>query len=126
MDRELTERLNVANKEHAASALLAVARLMREQAQAATRTGWQAGAPSWAGANAVLTDEGHPITVCGDGESAAADARHIASIANPVVALELADWLEDCAARHRRGQVVAVSAHAVAVARAYLAVHVQD
>lgn len=88
-----------------ANAVADVAKLMRQRADAAFAvTPWPGGDlhPGWMADTYELTD-------------------HIKAMAQPTVAVFLANWLEDCAARYRAGQVIAVSEHAVALCRAYLA-----
>ena len=60
---------------------------IRDRANAATGPRLISGHKSWAGENAVLTDEGHPVTVCGHGEQARIDAEFFAHAREDVPAL---------------------------------------
>jgi hypothetical protein len=53
------------------------------------------------------------------------DAEHIVAMANPVMALAVAEWLEGEASR-TSGAMVAISPHALVAARAYLAADIEE
>jgi hypothetical protein len=134
-----------------ADGVLAVARLMRERAEAATQGTWGLGF----GTDIVsgITRTGRASYSCdhhvarvvedddrfsGDNVHNEADSEddavHIATMANPAVALALADWLEGSANQIRHLGPAAVSqlhdrygpGAAVAVARAYLTADVEE
>lgn len=117
-----------------ANAVLDVAKLMRGRAEKATPGTWGVVDGTEVCAGIIRSRDGYIVSgeiglVLPEDDRevpAELDAVHIASMANPAVAIHLADWLEDCAARYLRGQVIAVSSAAAAVAGAYLAVDVEE
>lgn len=60
---------------------------IKARIEAATRPRLIYGHKSWAGENAVLTEEGHPVAVFGHGDQAAADAAFFAHAREDVPAL---------------------------------------
>ena len=60
---------------------------IKARTDAATGPRLISGHKSWAGENAVLTDEGHPVAVCGTGDAAAKDAEFFAAARQDVPAL---------------------------------------
>jgi hypothetical protein len=110
-----------------ASELRAAADTLDRAADKATPGEWQVAA-SWAGPNAVLNSEGHPIAVCGDDapgyEFPIHDAAFIA-VMDPALAKTVAAWLRAAAddaerysAQTLAPQSVTVDRRALAVARA--------
>jgi hypothetical protein len=104
--------------------LRAAADTLDRAADKATPGEWQVAA-SWAGPNAVLNSEGHPIAVCGDDapgyEFPIHDAAFIA-VMDPALAKTVAAWLRATAPllriSHERCDHTCPHAAALAVARA--------
>lgn len=107
-----------------AGTLHRAASLMRGRAVAASRPPWQAWR-SWAGPNAVVNADGHPVAVCGDDYpeagylKASADRAHIAGM-DPLVAVEVADLLDSIATDTGLLLDSGIGARALAVAGAFL------
>lgn len=78
------------------------------RANAATGPRLISGHKSWAGENAVLTDEGHPVAVCGHGEQARIDAEFFAAARRDVPALlaEVKRLREELAREQEQTRVV--------------------
>lgn len=82
---------------HDIDAVRLASRRLLDRAFAATPGPWQM-AQSWAGSNAIVDGEGHPVAVCGDDYpaggyfQASADRRYVATM-QPVVAIALANLL---------------------------------